>query len=666
MERLIFILFIITSLPISGIFSQMNCADFDGSDVTTTGTPSTVLESDIDNWNSFIVDVFQQRNDSNGADGSNYLYAEDGNGPSFIYNENVFVGDLSCSSICFDYKVFSDGVVAVSDIPPSIYIYSGSSPFINNLIAKWEADFTVTESSDWVNVCAHIRSDIIPEGWQMLDEDNNTLEDWQTLISDISGIAFTVDVGPGSQHLEEIGIDNICVTEHNFAEPIFHTENLLGSVETDFCVGEDIIIDGSASNYDLWHQVVVNRILPDGSPAWFYNTPKIWEPAGPSLNITQWMEDNNPPKFFDVGEYQIVFVVGNYCDAWVADELNITIHDLNEPLFVIEDICRVRNYVEVTVNGVNENPNHLILVHEIPDGEPCEIASMVSPPVNASTNLGATNNWTFELPYEPGKCYVVRFMVNSEYCGWEETQQLIEIPDVPPVYANFSVDELVIANSEYYLAYFESTFNTTIPLIHDWTIEISTGDESGPWVPFTGFSVGMTTDSPLALLNSNNYYRVIHRIGSDTDEFCSEDTRVHIYGPYSKQQNGIIVYSEDGSMMDFITFPNDGREENVSNDSQAMTDGDGRKRIMQKEIEIKLFPNPAKEDIYLQFNNMNNGMVDLQIIDVMGSIQFVQELNVNSNEAIHIPIHNLSDGIYFLQLRFEDGTTHAEKFMIRN
>lgn len=69
---------------------------------------------------------------------------------------------------------------------------------------------------------------------------------------------------------------------------------------------------------------------------------------------------------------------------------------------------------------------------------------------------------------------------------------------------------------------------------------------------------------------------------------------------------------------------------------------------------IKIFPNPAKDFVMVDFNEFNGTLNQINLINVQG--QNVFTLNtVNQSKIFNIPLINLSDGIYFLQIQTDKG-----------
>ena len=92
-------------------------------------------------------------------DGSTYLRAHDRSGASYIYN-NSYPSNwerYKGRCLCFDYKVFNDGVSnSVVNINPKIMLMNGVHPINSSIRAVFVANTTVTENDPWVHVCAPI------------------------------------------------------------------------------------------------------------------------------------------------------------------------------------------------------------------------------------------------------------------------------------------------------------------------------------------------------------------------------------------------------------------------------------------------------------------------------------------------------------------------------
>ena len=73
------------------------------------------------------------------------------------------------------------------------------------------------------------------------------------------------------------------------------------------------------------------------------------------------------------------------------------------------------------------------------------------------------------------------------------------------------------------------------------------------------------------------------------------------------------------------------------------------------DIEFSVYPNPAKNQITVDFISTNNKSSNLIISDILGKT--VKEFSINSSNGINrinINLNNLNDGIYFINFSNND------------
>lgn len=610
-----------------------------------------------------------------GTDGTSYLFANDGDGPSFLHKPIAYAErDFSCATICYDYNPFSDGNENQTDnITHSFIIYSGGT--INNptLGARWTMANTITENIGWFNQCLDIQSNQIPTGWTIING-NNTLANWQSVINNVTGVGFTVDIGQGNQHDENIGLDNFCVTINNSPSPIFHLENAQGNIQNDFCEGEDVFINGIASTLELTHRFSVERINTDGSLSWYYNSPNYQSPVENLINLTNTLENNNPPKYLLAGNsYRITFVVGNDCDGWVTSTQDITMHGGVKPEFTVEHICRIGNELEITITGLGDYLDNSIYIYAVPEGGNCVTFPLPGPPVQISGLLGLTNTWTTTLPYIEGQCLVIEYRAKNEFCPWEETRETYIIPEIPEVDAyHYGTPLSAISGTSFFQWNFTPLYPTSsFPANHNWTIQVSY-DLGDTWSPFVGFAAGLSTPNMLAILSSELTYQVCYEITDDVDEFCSQDRVCHIY----RSLPGLVeVYNEAGEQIKSILI-NEIHEISKSSAKELFyawdEKADGKtnpsyhERFEQNNFNntISMFPNPTQDILNIQVEAIESQNVNLKIIDVLGNAKIHQNLKITPRETIQLNTGNLFTGIYFLNIQYPNGKTITQKFMV--
>ncbi len=143
------------------------------------------------------------------------------------------------------------------------------------------------------------------------------------------------------------------------------------------------------------------------------------------------------------------------------------------------------------------------------------------------------------------------------------------------------------------------------------------------------------------------------------------------------QQNGSITIIPEGNATDYFIiwedFPQyDGQffVENLSNGTYAITlmDSNGCSYTDQVLIgivssidpsiksKLKVFPNPAQDELNIEFSNTSSSFIELRIIDLQGvAIQQMRYDNLSDTWRISIPIADLTSGIYMLNISTNNG-----------
>ena len=93
---------------------------------------------------------------------------------------------------------------------------------------------------------------------------------------------------------------------------------------------------------------------------------------------------------------------------------------------------------------------------------------------------------------------------------------------------------------------------------------------------------------------------------------------------------------------------------------------DGGARLLNGYIQTSINsinPNPAKEEIEIEYSNADNGFATISIIDVMG--QVIKEINLEKvqNGRVKVNLDGFSNGFYFCQFRTESYLENL-KFLI--
>src|SRR6202007_1706304 len=91
----------------------------------------------------------------------------------------------------------------------------------------------------------------------------------------------------------------------------------------------------------------------------------------------------------------------------------------------------------------------------------------------------------------------------------------------------------------------------------------------------------------------------------------------------------------------------------------------GLKSLVYENASIQLFPNPAKQNVRVQFE-VQNGSTKIELMNLQGVVLFSKELNGLTKGKHEMQLNldqlNLSTGIYFIQLN--NGNTFVSKKLI--
>lgn len=80
--------------------------------------------------------------------------------------------------------------------------------------------------------------------------------------------------------------------------------------------------------------------------------------------------------------------------------------------------------------------------------------------------------------------------------------------------------------------------------------------------------------------------------------------------------------------------------------------------------DILAYPNPAMEDIRLEFMNLNSGKYTVKMYNILGVEVWKKEYTINGNRIVRIDVSNFRKGTYLYSLVNENGKTISTKRII--
>lgn len=75
---------------------------------------------------------------------------------------------------------------------------------------------------------------------------------------------------------------------------------------------------------------------------------------------------------------------------------------------------------------------------------------------------------------------------------------------------------------------------------------------------------------------------------------------------------------------------------------------------LEKESFVKVFPNPAKNDVVFLFQNQQTGEINVTLFDVFGKIILEQLLQIDNNSETVLDLQRIPSGTYFYRISHND------------
>lgn len=90
----------------------------------------------------------------------------------------------------------------------------------------------------------------------------------------------------------------------------------------------------------------------------------------------------------------------------------------------------------------------------------------------------------------------------------------------------------------------------------------------------------------------------------------------------------------------------------------GLAQSDQNRKIVQKEIKVKIFPNPATSVITI-LDLVDTEKADIAVTDIYGNLVLKHEWAIK-NRALNIPVAHLEKGMYLLTIRSPEQSVHSK------
>lgn len=346
----------------------------------------------------------------------------------------------------------------------------------------------------------------------------------------------------------------------------YHYEDENGNDQTEFCVGEDVYVNGSntfnTNNYfmDLW--IVDDNGDYDwiSGAGWISGTPDF-------VNITDLFEnDLEHPITFEAGEtYSVKLAIVHPTCGWLELQHDFTIVEPDSVAYHYEDengndkteFCIGE---DVYVNGSETlNTNNyfmdLWIVDDNGDYDWISGAGWISgsPDFVNITEL-FENDPEHPVTFQVGETYSVKLAINDPDCGWVSLQHDFTIIDCCDDFneADFSLGvdldyNFLVGNYESY-----DFLNAT----HEWYVFSSPNETGGPYT--LEHQVTTTGDNNFVLYTEGEfevYYTIIHKVITDCGEICYAQVQYQKEGKNPEAYTNVKAAEIDCGILDEILPP---------------------------------------------------------------------------------------------------------------
>jgi len=446
----------------------------------------------------------------------------------------------------------------------------------------------------------------------------------------------------------QMEIDDVVVTPP--VTSVFHFQNASGAQKTDFCDGEAIFLNGTASFGENQYYIDVWR-RPIGSTAAFQWQTQLGQngwtigQAG-ILNLTSLFSTQN--YTFATGyEYQIKLATASTpCVGWV--ETSHTFRVLNNttasPAFTFTTFCAANGTISVTATATNTSSgiNQWWGLMETNAAGATSDASTIG----QIGGIQSGNTVTF-TGLSRTRHYYIKHGVYGNCINWSE--QRTALPQSVS-WANYTTNFNLAPSSA-----LNGTVTVTavalpnpVAVSHHWSIfyapnGVTTGNTNAPNNPDQCCANATATFS--ANLIVNEWYYIKHGIWNDCSDWneTRKAFRVVIQGLLP---NGNPDYAIETAAA-----------ETVSTLKQVSP-------ALQKEENL-LYPNPVSAAESLHFSTNISEVIEAILIDFIGNTHKLPLTKVDT-KTVEIPLNNMyKPGIYSLKVTRKDQSIITQKIVVK-
>ena len=671
---------------VNNLFSQQTfCEDFNQYNATTTALlPNCNYQLGIlNNWGESNMNWLKYTDvgSINGV-GDYFLQVDDGgcgSGSSYVHNDvdyqgnwiNMVPQEEGC--FCFDIKLFSQ--IAGTYNGNSLMLMNGSSPTTSTVRFTFVLNNPIDTSSGWIRVCAPIalaNADGTPpsnaNGQWVVNTGSNS--DWNSLITNVKAIGFSVDIGGGN---EVFGYDNICITDGcvNINEPEPTDEGA-------FCCDVELDATGNPINPNLvqngnfeFGNVNFSSAYTQTSSTFpgEYNVTNSASAFGASVTDHSYCED--AVQFANNDMFLIVNGKTQQSGSSVIWEQNITGLRKGKEYklcanFKDMEQCTFNIFPKITMSAGSFSVTQVI---NTDDTNPCDWERLEicftaeDSSINIKIELDETGNGdgndlaiddiALQEKLDPNYFITVQHQGNNNTI----TGSLNTIANTDDILYND------ICFNDKDDKYYWFVYETTMPQINQlplfptgmvsgtfgWSSNVNAGGTANPLNTIWNLTTTFPNYSPT--FDSNKFYVIGMYIPS-----CCESCYTEKWLYQITYNNRSIAFSDDES-----AFTEDMKKYLKSKFiSNQVRKSDTTKNTINAISNVSVYPNPSSDMINVSLKNEN--ISSIEVYSLSGQKIFSINMDKKTNHK-NINISKLSKGLYMVNVISDNSEGYSTKFI---
>lgn len=164
--------------------------------------------------------------------------------------------------------------------------------------------------------------------------------------------------------------------------------------------------------------------------------------------------------------------------------------------------------------------------------------------------------------------------------------------------------------------------------------------------------------------NSNGFQETV----IDLTDFIGQD----LFFRFRMASDDVVTnntgwYIDDISLIDLVMTPNTAYTTNDQNNNSFGEVAEGGTIIMPfvsstknqaPELNVDIFPNPTTDVFNIRFGDEQTGKLQIRVLGTDGRVYLEQQVqNVPTGQTLQVNIEDLAAGVYFIELKMDEGTT---------